>query len=50
MERQVKFDTDSGNEYVGTAVMGTADDSPNWRIYKKTISGSDYTITYPVTE
>lgn len=50
MERQLKLDTVWSDEYVGTAVMGTPDDSPNWRIYKKTVSGSDYTITYPIDD
>lgn len=50
MERQLKLDTVWSDEYAGTAVMGTPDNSPNWRIYKKTVSGSDYTITYPIDD
>lgn len=50
MERQLKLDSVWSDEYVGTAVMGTPDNSPNWRIYKKTVSGSDYTITYPTDD
>lgn len=50
MERQIKVDTVSGDVITGTAVLGTPDDSPNWRIFKKDNTGDDSETYYPIDE
>lgn len=46
--RQQKVDTDSGDVYTGTSVLGTPDTSANWRIFKVDNTGSDADTLYPI--
>ena len=48
MTRQQKVDTDSGDVYTGTSVLGTPDTSANWRIFKVDNTGSDADTLYPI--
>lgn len=50
MERQKKIDEVSGDLYTGTAVLGTPDNSPNWRIFKTDATGNDTDYLYPTDE
>lgn len=50
MTRQMKVDDITTDIITGTAPIGTADNSPNWKIFKKDVTGNDYDILFPTDE